>query len=219
MSKRSVQNDIDDLADSKLGDLSPAERCQLVIEGVAAGKDDWVHRLRDTAPVVACRATDPDYTERVEWAHRLLQQAIYDLHTTSLQFDLLNHVRWSRFFADATADQGPSDEELESAAEQATHLRELIVELYSAYHANRRFATEVLGVGFETWVDLHPNGVQVLERVEDQLSDDIELELAEEHLEEKAVDGLVEDVDYPLLETLATVRYEALLGTWEEAVE
>ena len=219
MSKRRVERDIEALEEEVLGDLSPAERCQLVIEGVAAGKDDWVHRLRDTAPIVACRATDPDYTERAEWAHRLLQQAIYDLHTTSLGFDLINQLRWSRIIADARADEEPTDVDLEAAEERATHLRELIVDLYSAYHANRRFATEILGVEFETWAHLHPNGVRVLERVEDQLSDDIELDLAEEHLEEKGLEAENEDDDYPLLESVTEKRYDVMVETWEEAIE
>lgn len=215
MSKRRVERDIERLGSDVLGELSPDDRLRLFLEAVAEGNEVQLERLQDSAPLVKYRATDPAYTIRGRSAQRFLLQAIYELHTTSLEYADIKHQQFAAVRIAFIRDEPPSKEEGAAADFRAKTRQALFATLYSDYHVYRRFATETLGVDLETWFKGHPNGPMVLERVEADLEDNCMLELAEELLEEDL--GLNEGED-SVLDGLVEIRYNSLVETWEAAI-
>lgn len=48
MSKRRIENGIDELREEVLGDLPPDERVQLPLTASGEGKDEWIDSLLET---------------------------------------------------------------------------------------------------------------------------------------------------------------------------
>lgn len=71
MTKRSVQNDIENVSDAILGDLPSDQRLQLFIKGAAAGREDRIKRLAESAPRKEYTATDLEYTNGVKRVYML----------------------------------------------------------------------------------------------------------------------------------------------------
>ena len=215
MTKRRIERDLE-AHRSMLEDLSPDERLELFLEGVADDRDDWIEALRETCPRHQYRATDYAYTERGRIALLSGLHALYDLHTTLLSFELERQSQHARWAIDLHRDEEPSDEILEQAAERAERLRVLFGDLYTQYHACERFADEVLGVSLETWFETHPDGGRVLGAVRETLEDDHWKELATEELNDSEAEP--GDDSWVTLEDVVEIRYEALRMMWEDAV-
>ncbi|WP_336361923.1 hypothetical protein [Halalkalicoccus salilacus] len=233
MSKRRLGDDIDELSDDLLRDLEPEQRFQLHLRAQADGKEQWIDRLVETCPRYKYTATDHAFTDRVQLAQRLAQQAVYDLHTTYLHYEYLQQQQRYTWALDYERDEEVSDEELDRAAERADEIRESFAELYTSYHAHRRFATEILDVDPKIWLASHPEGSTVFEIVADVIDDQREIELAESYLneqleEDKEDEGDTETADPDqtapdddhrgTLEDVAEMRYEELTSAWEDAI-
>ena len=230
MSKRRLGNEIDELSDAILRDLEPEQRLQLLLRARADGNEQWIDRLVESCPRYKYTATDHAFTGRVRLAQRVAQQAVYELHTTYLHYKYTQQQQHYTWLLD---DEEPSDEELDRASERADELRELFAELYTIYHAHRRFATEILDVDPETWLAFHPEGPTVFEIVADMIDDQREIKRAESYLneqleadEEEEVDTETADPDQSApdddhrvtLEDVAETRYKALASAWEDAI-
>lgn len=98
MSKRRVERDIEELEEEALSELTPEERFQLWLEAAATEKQVWLDKLRETAPTIHYRATNLAFVERSRAALMFLNDAIYNLHTTCLQYELVaQHQRLTTY--------------------------------------------------------------------------------------------------------------------------
>ena len=218
MSKRRIERSIDDLEAEVLEGLSADERLMLFIEAAADRNEQWLATLRDTAPTGIYHQIDPAYSELGQAAIRLLQQVVYDLHTTLLEFRLVDKMNWSNIQLGFHRDDEPTADELETAREVADTVRDRFASLYSHYHAYRRFAAEILGVDLATWVEMHPNGPKVVDHVVDELDSPMQSRLAEEYLREEGFAFDDAESELPALEALAEFRYDTLVASWEETL-
>ena len=233
MSKRRLENEIDELSDTILGDLEPDQRLQLLLRARADENEQWIDRLVETCPQYDYTATDHAFTDRVQLAQRIAQQAVYELHTTYLHYEYTRQQQRYTWLLDDVRDEEPSDEELDRASERADEIRELFADLYTIYHTHQRFATEILNVDPETWLTFHPEGPTVFEVVADVIDDHREIEFAESYLneqfeadEEEEVDTEATDPDQTVpdddhketLEEITEIRYEALASVWKDAI-
>ena len=229
MSKRRLENEIDELSDEILGDLEPDQRLQLVLSAQANGNEQRIDRLVETCPQYKYMATDRAFANRARLAQRIAHQAVYELHTTYLQYELTQqqHYTWILSYE---RDERPSGEELDRVLERSYELRMLFIELYTSYYAHRRFATEVLDINPETWLACHPEGSSIFEVVTGAIDDQRKIEFAESYLnarlEEEEVDNgtaepdqIVPDDNHQVtLEDLVEIRYEVLASVWEDGI-
>jgi len=226
MSKKRIEGEVDELSEELLGDLDPDERLQLWLEGAAAGNEQWLARLRETASVGTYRATDRAFVGRGKAALQFLNGTVYRLHVAALRYELLEQRQYLQWLLDIERDTDPSDAELEQAGERADQIKDVFLDLYTCYHANRQFATEVLGVPFETWCELHSEGPVVLDIVEEILDNPMRYDLAEEWLNSyhdmegnESADGDGErDREWITLDEVAEQRYQGLVALWEKAL-
>lgn len=220
MTKRQLKNEFDDVSDEVLGELSPDERMQLVLEAQATGKESWVDRLVETCATHQYYATDLAYVERCRLAVLFLQHAVYDLHTTLLLHEYLDLQQKAIWVRDGLRDEPPSEDELERASERAEKIHWSFADLYTLYHGYRQFATEELGLEIDTWFALHSNGAIVLDAVRELLDEDLRRDFAVEGLNRDLQGDDVEagDPEWITLQELATQRYEAHAEIWADAI-
>lgn len=222
MTRRRVDTAVEELSEEMLGDLDPDLRCQLWLEAIATGNDDWVDRLRETAPVYRYRGTDRAYVERAHAALQFLQYAIYDLHTTLLQHEYLDLLQRTQWVIDSLRDEDPAEEQLDRASERADQLSCLYLALYCQYHGYKEFASDTLGIELETWFALHRDGEHVLGAVEETLDDELRYDLSTEWLNDElvqardaAADGKSEPAQLTP-EEVAEVYAQDTAMLWEE---
>lgn len=79
MTKRSVENDLDDMSEEVLGGLDPGKRLRMSLEALADGDLDKHERLMETTPVKSYKLTDPEYTDAVQKMVLLSTTAMYQL--------------------------------------------------------------------------------------------------------------------------------------------
>lgn len=233
MSKRRLGNEIDKLSDDILRDLEPGQRLQLLLRARADENEQWIDRLVETCPRYDYTATDHAFTDRVQLAQWIAQQAVYELHTTYLHYKYTEQQQLYTRVLDYERDEELSDEDLDQVSERADELRVLFATLYTDYHAYQRFATEILDVDPETWLAFHPEGPTVFEVVADLIDDQRQIEFAESHLngllekdEEEEVETETTDPDQTTpgddheltLEDMAETNYEALASGWKDAI-
>lgn len=226
MTKRRLEKDIEDLGDELLSDLKADERLRVLLKGHARGEEGWIDQLIETAPRYNYSSVDAEFITRERMAKSLAQQAVYDLHTTYLQYQLVRQKQRYERVLSYMSDEEPSEEELEEFSAHANEIRELFATLYMLYHGCRRFASEVIGVDAETWLAYHPNGEAVLEMAASAVDDQTQIELAEEHFdgsfenahetEESTQTG---DEQEGLLEKAAELHCSVLARIWEDSIE
>lgn len=221
MSKRRIERELEELEEEALSELTPEERFQLWLEAAATEKQVWLDKLRETAPTIHYRGTDLAFVERSRAALMFLNHAIYNLYTTYLQYELV--VQYKRLMAHINLLRGGelTDEPPERDEDVGEYLPSLFLDLYTYYYSYQRFATETLGVPFETWTALHSDGPFVLNRVEDVLDDDFLIDWAEEWLNDGVDVDDSESVDdaWVTVDDMVEVRYHAHVETWEKALE
>lgn len=229
MTKRRLGNEIDELSDEVLGNLDPERRLQLMLEAKAEGNNQWTEQLIESCPQHNYVATDHAFTDRMRIARRMIERAVYELHTTYLQYTYLQQQQRYTWLLDYERDEELADEELDRVDERADTLQVLFAELYTSYHAHRRFATEILDVDLETWIALHPEGPIVFEVVSERIENKGKIELVEFHLaelldegdegsEETNPDRTTADEELVPIEDITDVRYEVLVSVWEENI-
>lgn len=221
MSKRRIERELEELEEEALSELTPEERFQLWLEAAATEKQVWLDKLRETAPTAHYRSTNLAFVERSRAALTLLNNAIYNLHTTYLQYELV--VQYQRLRANINLPRGNelTDEHPERDQDVDDSLPAFFFDLYTYYHSYQRFATETFGVQFETWAALHSDGPFVLERVSEVVDDDFLIDWAEEWLNDgvDVDDSDSEDDAWVTVDDIVEVRYHAHVETWETALE
>ncbi|WP_160167166.1 hypothetical protein [Natronococcus amylolyticus] len=191
-----------------LAELDPIERNRYLFVAQAQGKDFWIERLNETCPT-------EQQGETLAFGYLSLHfafEAVYDLHTTVLQFHLLERQIWAPIFEES--DNLPSAEDREQASDRADDIRAQYTTLYIAYHGNRRFAEDWLGIEFETWLATHKHGSMVIDLAEDTLDDPTQQQLAEEWALEKPEPFTDEPIDDPL-GVLVDRCYESRIAEFE----
>lgn len=162
----------------------------------------------------------------MQFVERLIELAVYELHTTYLQYKLTRQQQRYTWVLDYERDAEPSDEELDKAAERAGTIQELFAELYTNYYAHQRFAVEILDVDFEGLFVLHYEGPAVFEVVSEQIDDPQMIRITEWHLTEllngedetSGVDQATSTNEPVALEEIVELRYEELVSIWEDAI-
>ncbi|MDG5820199.1 hypothetical protein [Natronococcus sp. A-GB7] len=201
MTKRRLERDLETLSDEVLAELDPGERNQYIFIAQAQDNDYWIERLHDTCPADQLGETIALGQLSLQFAF----ETVYDLHTIALQLELFETRNWARIFAEG--DDRPSEAALERASDRADDTQAQFVALYLAYHGNRRFAKDVLGIEFETWLAPHKHGSMVIDLAEDTLADSSRRRLAEEWVLEEMELFADEPDDDPL---------DALVDNWAE---
>ena len=163
MTKRSVENDIEELSEEVLGDLSHDERLAVLLEAGAKGKDGWRDRLAETAPRAIYQQKEVGLTHRVQ-----LSQTIGQIATVHHQRNTLCYL-WTSTAYEYSANISMIDEEMPPhpvVSLEAVHPLDFLQEVYIWSEAYRRFADEDLGVSLETWLSGVPEGARVLDTVD-----------------------------------------------------
>jgi hypothetical protein len=224
MSKRRLGNQIDRLSEAVLEDLEPDKRLRIMLEAWANGNEQWTDRLVETCPQYEYKATDYAFTERARLVQQILFQAVYELHTTYLHYELTRQKQRDTWLLDHEREEDLSDEELNRASARAHAELELFAALYCSYHAHCRFGSEILDVDLEMWLALHPEGEMVFEMVAETIDDQTLIELAASHLsdlldgEDIAAERTTNDDGSTILDRMAKERYEGLASIWEETL-
>lgn len=208
MSKRRIEQDIEEVSAELLEDLSPDERTQLVLQAQAAGKDQWVERLCETCPRFEFVGLDRTYTNRIRIATLLAWRAVYDLHTYALYYELASQRNRYRFLLSQT-DYDVGSDGLDDEVSPMEWLTLLAVD----HQAYERFATDILGASLAEWLSLSGEGDAVVEAVEELLEERGHM------LEHDYGDFLDDPVTTDLtIEELADVVFEAVKAAWDEAI-
>lgn len=206
MTKRRLENEIDDASEAILEELSPDERLELIFTASGKNNDDRLDRVQETCPRRRYRLRDQEYMRQLQFAYTLALQAVYDLHTTGLLFE--STLSRHRFTAAVGFKTDLSPEEL-GVTDEAWTPGTLLWHLSASYEGYERFAEEELGVPVATWLSVHPTGQEVARSV---------AEVLEEH---EGLLGIVEeefagnDERVPV-EELADRSYQGLREMWEE---
>ncbi|KAB7519459.1 hypothetical protein [Halosegnis rubeus] len=221
MSKRRVERDIEELEEEALSELTPEERFQLWLEAAATEKQVWLDKLRETAPTIHYRGTDLAFVERSRAALMFLNDAIYNLHTTCLQYELVAQHQRLTTYINLYRGGELTDEPPEPDENVGEYLPRLFFNLYTYYYSYQRFATEILGVPFETWATLHSDGPFVLDQVEDVLDNDFLIDWVEEWLNDGAdVDDSDSEGDaWVTVDDFVEAEYHVHVETWQKALE
>ena len=211
MTKRRVEREIEQLSEELLSTLSPRDRIRYLLEASIQNRERWIDRLYETCPPGQLSTIRAGRQLLLCWAY----EAAYDLHTIALQVELLQTKRDAKIIIDRYRDESPSEEELEQAATRADTIRAQFASLYIAYHGQRRFAREELGVALETWFRLHKNGPEILEFATSVLDDPREERLAGKWLadDDESLDG-----PSAALDTYTDLWYETRIEWWTELV-
>lgn len=216
MSKRGTKRSVEDLNEEILGDLSPDERLRLMCKAEARGKEHWVDRLIETCPWKRYRTLDAAFRMRGIVARSLAKAAVYNLHTMVLYYEFFRLHREYLLVRDLNGSAEPSRAVLERIDECAEEMQSTFATGYIQYHAYQRFATEVLEIRLETWLALHPNGVIVLQAVEEFISDERRIEAAEDWFDE-TINADAANASITLEEFIAE-WFNALQTTWSDAI-
>lgn len=91
--KRSVENELDDLSERILGDLEPAKRLRLSLRAQAEGDEKTHERLVETTPMLDYKITDPEFAENANKLSKLSFTASYELQ---LQYTKVRSLKAER---------------------------------------------------------------------------------------------------------------------------
>ena len=89
----SFERDLGDLSAEVLGDLSSEERVQAFAKEAAAGNDESIEQLADTAPKGQYTLRDPGYFREIQKLHLVSLQARFELQTRSQAISEANKTR------------------------------------------------------------------------------------------------------------------------------
>ncbi|NKE36528.1 hypothetical protein GWG54_11980 [Natronococcus sp. JC468] len=216
MTKRRLERDLEDQRDL-LEELSPDERLEVFLKAAADNRDDWLEALWETCPKHRYRMVDQAFTERNRVAIQVRQHAVYELHTTLLEFQKKRQRQYLQWVIDFNRDEDPDEETEAEASERAEQLQLFFGELYTVYHGYRQFSEEELGVALETWLGSYLNGDTVAMAVAETLEDTHMKRLATENLNPS--DTEPDDEEWITLDDVATIRYEAHVEMWDDALD
>ena len=162
MTKGNVENDIEELSEEVLGDLSHDERLELLLKASAKGKDGWRERLAETAPRATYEQMEVGLTRRVEIAYAMGQTATIHLQGSALRYLWVSSAY--EYSAQVSLLEELPPHPLVSIED--VHPLDFLEAVYIWSEAYRRFANDDLGVALETWLSKVPEGAQVLDTVD-----------------------------------------------------
>lgn len=223
MTKRSVENDIADVSEEVLCDLSPDTRLRLLIESKADDRDEWLDKLYETTPKRDYRMKDHEVSNRIRYAYILAQHAAYDLWTAWLRYYwMLSESAFERvsdlFDLPKASDHFDDEQQMDYDAQ----IMNKVLEMYVNYHAFDRFAEDVLDVDLETWLtSMHHDGERIVPAVEEVLEmEQATIDTLRETIPETAEllnEHMDDDHDYATsLEETVNDEYEGLCEAWDE---
>jgi hypothetical protein len=147
MTITNLERGLGEVSDHVLGDLDPDERATLVIRQQAAGNDDLVERLRETAPTKHYHATDLEFSDRLSEHTLTALYALWDLETSVWRF---LYERAAGQVEEANYRAYPDSEWTTAPApENGYHELDAIneaVRFLGLYRGWKRYATEEVGV-------------------------------------------------------------------------
>lgn len=219
MSRRRTTRRAEELGDELLADLEPVARHRLLLEAEAEGNDYAIKRLRETCPKRTYRTRDSRYTERARTALSFRQIGLSTLQATVLELELLRQRQRTLWCVDLYRDGGLSAAEETRLLERDDRIAHLVADLYAEYHAQRRFAEEILGVELETWFAPHPEGDAVLADVTAQFTNSALLADAAAIVTDMRGSAADSTAARDILDALADERYEASAELWAAAIE
>ena len=213
MTKRSLQNDIGELSEELLDELSSDTRLQLLLEATASDRDHWKERLVESVPRAAHTLQAGGFTRRATVSYMAAQAAVADLYSAVVWYSSIKSIHeYSAHVTLVSDDLPPHPWTLVDGAGPTT----LLVQLYITYESYCRFAAEEIGVSFSTWVSPIPDGELLAEVVPDIL-DEEESDIRKycDSPEEQELLGidLPDDPD-----RVAEERYERLVEAYQTAV-
>lgn len=220
-----LQHDLETVSDSILRDLSPEERVRMFAKTSVDRDEERMERLRESIPA----SSHADYREKMLIATGLSRSATYGLHMSYMQYllaeekaqkELLKSLAMPELYnEDARDEECPLDEFTLDHEEIMAHAQQQVdtaaTGLYIEYHANKRFANEVLDVALEEFLALSPSG----------WLDDVDFGAVLEDAEEKGSitdptlvddDGTIEEMS---LEDAVEHLYDEIVRNWEGDLE
>ena len=205
-STTSISNDIEDLKEGALAELSPEKRARLGVKFRAAGEYDRLNELREAAPVKTYEVSDLDFHRHEEVLRAEAVYALWELDTGAWQF--LYELKDARL-REYEYENGDFGEAEESAVEQPD-LEEAgsvlaAISFLVDFRGWDRFVTEDIGVALDEFL-AHPlqpgEADQFIERINNTVEiaenrlfgfDDLDGSSAEELFE--WADDVPENVD------------------------
>ena len=162
MTKRDLENKLEDLNEEILGNLSSDERLQLLLEASARGLDERTESLIKHAPPPSYIFGESSFSHRATVAYTTAQAAVSDLHTALVWYISMKSIHDYSVQVTLRHDDLPPHP---LTSIEGLGPLSLFTQLYVAYKTYHRFAEKELGVPFETWVDPVPDGKLVAEAI------------------------------------------------------
>lgn len=194
MSKRRIEDDIDELSEEYLEDLSNEKRVRLIMKG-AARDEKWIDKVVEATPRKGYVQYDVGFTRRTEVVYQVAQSI-----TTALNETFLNCC-WAHMLHNSLTkfpllyeDSSPGTEMIENVLHPSTFL----ARLYIQQAAYRRFAEDDLDLTLTELVSKVPRGKTIVEQVDDILEkEQSRIQLLYKQSEHSLVPGinLPEDID------------------------
>lgn len=169
MTTANFERGLEEVGDRVLGNLAADERAELVIKQRAAGNDDLLDRLHETAPVKEYQAVDLDFTEALARHTVTALYALWELETGVWRF---LYERSHGHVEEANYEMYPDAEwTTEPAPENGFHELDAIkeaVRFLGSYRAWERYATEDVGVSLAEFLSfpLITEGRASVDRIE-----------------------------------------------------
>lgn len=211
MSKRRINDQIDDISNEVLGDLDPNQRLSLLLEFQREGKDHRVSRLIETCPRDSYKVADPAFMNRYWTAELTAYKAAFDLQSSRLVYE---HRCMER---DSVLSAGDVDDRLDEVKEKTSKAMQAFLTLHIQFFSYQRFAERTLGIELEELVALHPDGVRVLDMTTDIVDDQLLKETSTSPSGSDTGNGTGESRDRTTLTDKVERGYEELAESWEMA--
>jgi hypothetical protein len=223
-----LKYDVKSAQENVLRDLSPEERVRMFAKaygesggGLEKFDDERTDWLRESIPA----NSHADYRKKMLIATDLSRSATYGLHMGYMQYRLaekkyrsalLEWLAMPEYDQDSVAADALPDREHEQIMDRAKQsLETTATGLYIEYHANKRFAEEVLDVDLEALLALSPSGWidhvdfgAVLKRAE-----------AEGHITDPLTVEDGDDTEEMPLEDAVEHLYDECVRNWEGDLE
>lgn len=165
MTKRTLENDIDNLSDEILGGLDPTDRVGLMLRAGAAGRNNWIDRLRETCPQHTYETYDVDYTNRMQLAIVWGCNAQYDLRVALERYRHAALQRQRDLLLSVVAADGmePLIEDITNSTDGIGTPVGCVAHLARLYYGYEMFAEEVLDISLTEWLGGIPGEDSVVE--------------------------------------------------------
>lgn len=152
-----IDDDLTEVSDAILGDLSPEQRTKLSVEAIASGREEHVEKLKAAAPRKTYEAADLDYAE---YMRDVLMQAAYTWHELERGIHLFHLTRLEgRYHSELAANHDVEDWDWvdEPSEENDYHEGEAMdaaARFLKDYRKWEQFAAEILAVDLPSFLSV-----------------------------------------------------------------